>query len=95
MALLNTSALVEQKKMGDLRSYRVESLQFGDEGVSANDVECADTEDLLWVVFAGLLENLGGNGDSAVNRVRDDGDDSIRTDLGSSLARKNVSGSSH
>ena len=75
-------------RISHLRSYRVESLQLGDEGVSANNVECADAENLLWVVFAGLLENLGGNGDSAVHGVRDDGDDSIGTDFGSSLPRQ-------
>lgn len=44
----------------------------GNECLSTNDVEGGDTEQLLWVENAGLLEDLGGDGDGRVHGVGDD-----------------------
>lgn len=48
-----------------------------DEGLGTNDIECGDTKELLWVKFAGLLENLSGDRNGAVDRVGDDQDEGI------------------
>ena len=43
-----------------------------DKGLGTNNIEGGDTEQLLWVELASSLEDLGGNRDSAVDRVGDD-----------------------
>ena len=48
-----------------------------DEGLGTDDVEGGDTEELLCVKLASLLEDLGGNGDGAVDRVGDDEDEGL------------------
>jgi hypothetical protein len=56
-----------------------------EEGRGADDVESRDTEEALGVVDAGLLEDLGDDGDSRVDRVGDDADAGLGSDLGGSL----------
>ena len=45
-----------------------------DEGLSADDIEGGDTEELLGVENAGLLEDLGGDGNGRVHGVGNDED---------------------
>ena len=66
-------------------TYWVKTFQLCDEGVCSDNVKGADTENLVGVVLAGLLEDLSSNGDSAIHGVGDDGNDGIRADLSSSL----------
>ena len=68
-------------------TYWVKTFQLCDEGVCSDNVKGADTENLVGVVLAGLLEDLSSNGDSAVHGVGDDGNDGIRADLSSSLKK--------
>lgn len=56
-----------------------------DEGLGANNVEGGDTEELLGVEDAGLLEDLSGNGDGAVHGVGDDEDEGLGAVLGDTL----------
>jgi len=56
-----------------------------DEGLGTNDVEGGDTEQLLRVELAGLLEDLSGNRDGAVDGVGDDEDESLRAVLDDTL----------
>lgn len=55
-----------------------------DESRTANDIECSDAKHLRWVIHAGLLQRLNGDGEGAVNGVGDDEDESRRTSLGNS-----------
>lgn len=56
-----------------------------DEGLGTDDVEGGDTEELLGVEDAGLLEDLSGNGDGAVDGVGDDEDEGLGAVLGDTL----------
>ena len=56
-----------------------------DEGLGADNVEGGDTEELLGVEDAGLGEDLGGNGHSAVDGVGDDEDEGLGAVLGDTL----------
>mmetsp|Transcript_107308 Transcript_107308/g.218972 ORF Transcript_107308/g.218972 Transcript_107308/m.218972 type:complete len:222 (-) Transcript_107308:3-668(-) len=64
-----------------LRRSRVETLGISHEGLGTADVEGGHTEELLRVVDALLLQDLGGNGHCGVHRVRDDEDACIRAGL--------------
>ena len=55
------------------------------EGLGTDDIQSGDTEKLLGVELAGLLEDLGGNGDGAVDRVGDDQDKGVWAGLGNAL----------
>ena len=57
----------------------------GNEGLSTDDVEGGDTEEALGVENVLGLENLGGDGHSRVDWVRDDQDEGLGGNLGSSL----------
>jgi hypothetical protein len=56
-----------------------------DESLGANDVKSGDTEKLLGVELAGLLEDLSGNGDGAVDGVGNDEDKGLRAVLDNTL----------
>jgi hypothetical protein len=56
-----------------------------DEGLGADNVEGGDTEELLCVELAGLLEDLSSDGDSAVDGVGDNEDESLRAVLDNTL----------
>lgn len=47
-------------------------LDLGDKAGSADDIEGGDTEELLWVVNTGLLEDLGNDWNGGVHWVGDD-----------------------
>lgn len=55
------------------------------ESLGTHDIEGGDTEKLLRVELAGLLEDLGGDWNSAVHRVGDDEDEGVRAVLGDAL----------
>ena len=57
------------------------TLEGSDEFVGADHVQCGHSEDLLGVVDAGLLVDLGGDGDGRVDGVGDDGDHRVGADL--------------
>lgn len=63
----------------------VGALKLADEAAGAHDVECGDTEQLLGVVDAGSLEDLGGDCDGAVDGVGNDQDGGVGAVLGSCL----------
>jgi hypothetical protein len=58
---------------------------FGNEGLSAYDVESGDTEELLGVEDTSLLEDLGGDRYGRVHGVRDDENECLGADLGDAL----------
>jgi hypothetical protein len=58
------------------------SDDFCGEGLCADDVERGYAKDALRVVDAGLLEHLGDDGDSRVDWVRDDADESLWAKFG-------------
>ena len=62
----------------DVHVLEGEALELGDKGVGADDVEGGDSDDLLGVVDAGGLEDLGGDGDGGVDGVGDDVEDGLR-----------------
>jgi len=47
------------------------------EGFGSNDVQSSDTEKALWVEFASLLHDFRSDGDSGVDWVRDNQDESL------------------
>jgi hypothetical protein len=55
------------------------------EGLGTDNIEGGDTEELLGVKHASALEDLGGNGDSRVDRVGDDQKEGLRGILGDTL----------
>lgn len=55
------------------------------EGLGTHDIEGSDTEELLWVELAGLLEDLGGDRDGRVDWVGDDEDVGVRAGGGNAL----------
>ena len=59
----------------------VEALQVPDESVGPDNVKGRHAEDLLGIEAASLLVNLASNGDSGVDRVGDDGNHCIGTNL--------------
>jgi len=61
---------------------------LGDEGLGSHDVEGGDAKDLVLVVGADLLVDLGGNWDGRVNWVGDDTDPSLWAVLGASLGQR-------
>jgi hypothetical protein len=54
---------------GDVLLSWVRALDLGDEAGGADDVEGGDAEQLLGVVDASGLEDLGGDGDGRVDLV--------------------------
>ena len=56
----------------DIAFLRLSTSDAGKEARSTNDVEGGDTEDAAGVVDTSLLEDLGDDGDSGVDGVRDD-----------------------
>lgn len=68
---------------GDLKLLGVDvSQHVGNEFRSADDIEGGDTEEAAWVELSVLLQNLGGNGDGAVDRVGDDAHQRLGAELG-------------
>lgn len=49
-----------------------------DKGLCANNIKGGHTEEALWVEDASIFEDLGGNGDSGVDRVGDDENECLR-----------------
>jgi len=93
-ALEGVSGLAEQRDDGlarvaaddcDVLVGWVGALELGDEAGGADYVEGGDAEEALWVVDALALEDLGGDGDGAVDRVGDDEDVGVRAVLGAGL----------
>lgn len=70
---------------GDDGVLRLGAGNAREEGRGTDNVEGGDTEEALRVVDAGLLENLGDDGDSRVDRVGDDSETGLRRNLGSGL----------
>jgi len=62
----------------DVLILRIGVLDLRHEAGSTNDIEGSDTEQTLGVVDALALEDLSDNGNSAVDRVRDNEDVGIR-----------------
>jgi hypothetical protein len=58
---------------------------LSNKGLCADNVEGGDTEKLLGVELAGGLEDLGGDGDSAVDGVGDDEDKGVGAVFGNTL----------
>jgi len=94
LALEVVAALAEQRDDGlagvatndnDVLVGRVGALVLGDEARGADDVKGGDTEQAAGVVDTGLLQNLGGDGDGAVDRVGDDQDVGVGAVLGDRL----------
>ena len=94
LALEVVAALAEQRDDGlagvatndnDVLVGGVGALVLGDEARGADDVKGGDTEETLGVVDTGLLQDLGGDGDGAVDRVGDDQDVGIGAVLGDRL----------
>lgn len=59
--------------------------EAGNEGLSTDDIEGGDTEELLGVKDTGLLENFGGDGNRGVDRVGNDEDEGLGSVLGNAL----------
>ena len=55
------------------------------EGLGAHDVERGDAHEALGVEDALVLERLGGDGDGAVDGVRDDEDEGFGAVLGAAM----------
>jgi hypothetical protein len=70
---------------GDVLISWVGLLDLRDEAGGADDVKGGDTEEALWVVDTGLLEDLGDNWDGGVNWVRDNEDLGVWGRLGGGL----------
>jgi hypothetical protein len=94
LALEVVAALAEQRDDGlagvatddsDILVGRVGALVLGDEARGADDVKGGDTEEAAGVVDAGLLQDLGGDGNGAVDRVGDDQDVGVGAVLGDRL----------
>ena len=66
----------------DVFVRRVGVLELADETAGAHDVEGGDTEEALGVVDALALEDLGGDGDGAVDGVGDDEDVGVGARVG-------------
>jgi len=58
---------------------------LGNEGLSANNVKSSDTEQFLGVEDICALEDLGGNGDCGIYRIRNDENECLRSVLCSAL----------
>jgi hypothetical protein len=56
-----------------------------DKGIGSNHVQSGYTTKLSGVVHALLLQNFGGNGDSGVDRVADNGKDCVGAKLGAAF----------
>lgn len=58
---------------------------LSNEGLGTDDIEGGDTKEALGVEDTLALENLGGDGDSRVDGVRDDKDEGLGGDLSGDL----------
>ena len=58
---------------------------LSDESLGTDNIKSGDTEELLGVELAGGLEDLGGNGDGAVDGVGDDENEGVGAELGNTL----------
>ena len=58
---------------------------LGNEGLGADNVQSSDTEQALGVENALGLQDLGADGNGRVDRVRDDEDESLGSNLGSNF----------
>lgn len=94
LALEVVAALAEQRDDGlagvatddnDVLVGGVGVLVLGDEAGGADDVKGGDTEETLGVVDTGLLQDLGGDGNGAVDRVGDNEDVGLGAVLGDGL----------
>lgn len=56
--------------------------EFLGEGLGTDNIQSGHTEQTLRIKNAGGLEDLGGNGNGGVDRVRDDEGESLGTELG-------------
>ena len=65
----------------------VNALGLADKGICADDIQGADAEDALGVVHAGLLVDLRGDGDGAVDGVGDDGQDGLGAHVSGSFGQ--------
>lgn len=90
------AALAEEGNDGDTRVTSDDSdvlvlgvglLDLGDEAAGTDNVKGGDTEELLGVVDALLLENLGADGNGRVDRVGNDQQLSLGSRLGDSLGK--------
>ena len=70
---------------GNLYGTLLTVKSLGDESLRAESIKHGDAEQLALVVYAGLLENLGSDGNHAVDRVGDDGDACLGGILGYGL----------
>merc|ERR1712106_1044819 len=59
----------------------VNSLESSNKLIGTDNIQSGDSKDCLGVVDSGLLEHLGGNGDGGVDRVGDNSNHSVGTDL--------------
>jgi hypothetical protein len=94
LALEVVAALAEQRDDGlagvatndnDVLVGRVGALVLGDEAGGADNIEGGDTEETLGVVDTGLLQDLSGNRDGAVDGVGDNEDVGLGRVLGDGL----------
>lgn len=70
---------------GNLDVLGVLALDLTEESRSSNNVKGGDTKDPLLVKDTLLLQDLGEDGDSGVDGVRDDTDESLGAVLGTGL----------
>jgi hypothetical protein len=94
LALEVVAALAEQRDDGlagvatndnDVLVGRVGALVLGDEARGANDIKSGDTEETLGVVDTGLLQDLSGDRNGAVDGVGDNEDVGLGGVLGDRL----------
>ena len=69
------------KLIQSIKQKKIFVARLTDEGVGPDDVEGGDPENLVWVVDAGSLEHLWGDGDRGVDGVGDDGNHRVGAHL--------------
>jgi len=67
---------------------RILAHVVSDKGIGPNDIQCRDTTDFAWIINALLFENFSGNGDGTIDRITDNGQDSIGTILGTAFDQR-------
>lgn len=67
---------------GNVNRGRIDAHVVGHEGVGTDHVQGRDAANLLGIEHALLFQDLGGDGDGAVYRVRNDGQHGIGTEFG-------------
>lgn len=63
----------------------VQARELLGKSLGTNNIQGGDTEQALGIKDAGSLENLGGNGNGGVDRVRDDKGECIGTEFSNAL----------